>query len=125
MKAAGILALLAAFNAAAATAQSAQNFLVINNTDLKVTCSTRAPNGTWDNLVRDAPRRELDCCKHKPDHRVPVPASGCAVQLHPEAGGAIQHSEIRRRVHGRRDYQQVVAASGRAFSLSYSAPSVP
>ena len=49
MKAAGILALLAAFNAAAATAQPAQNFLVINNTDLKVTCSTRAPNGTWDN----------------------------------------------------------------------------
>jgi len=41
-----VVALLGAFNAAAAAAQ-APPFLVINNTDQVLTCSARLPNTLW------------------------------------------------------------------------------
>jgi len=45
--AARLLVLLSAFNAAAASAQSAQSYLVINNTGQNLLCSYRIPKGLW------------------------------------------------------------------------------
>jgi hypothetical protein len=45
--AARIIALLGVFNAAAAAAQSAPPFLVINNTNQALVCSFRPPDGQW------------------------------------------------------------------------------
>ena len=46
MNAIRIIALLGAFNASAAAAQTPP-FLVINNTDQVLTCSARVPNALW------------------------------------------------------------------------------
>ena len=48
MNAARIIALLGAFNAAAAAAQAPAPYLVINNTNQKLSCSSRPPDGQWE-----------------------------------------------------------------------------
>jgi hypothetical protein len=47
MNAAKIVALLSAFSAAAVGAQPAPPFLVINNTNQALVCSSRPPDGQW------------------------------------------------------------------------------
>ena len=54
MNALRIVALLGAFNAAAAVAQ-APPYLVINNTSQTLTCSTRVPNGLWQSWFEIQP----------------------------------------------------------------------
>jgi hypothetical protein len=49
-----IAALLGIFNAASATAQ-VPAYLVINNTDQTLTCSTRVPNGLWQDWFEIPP----------------------------------------------------------------------
>lgn len=48
IKAFRFVALLSAFSAAPAAAQSAPSYLVINNTSQTLVCSTRVPNGLWE-----------------------------------------------------------------------------
>jgi hypothetical protein len=43
-----LAALLGAFSAAPAAAQSSPSYLVINNTSQTLLCSTRVPNGLWE-----------------------------------------------------------------------------
>lgn len=56
MNAAKLLALLGAFNAAAADAQPVpQSYLVINNTAQVLLCSTRIPDGLWQKWFEVSP----------------------------------------------------------------------
>jgi hypothetical protein len=55
MKAVRIAALLSAFSAAAAAAQPGQSYQVINNTSQTLTCSSRTPNGVWQQWFQMQP----------------------------------------------------------------------
>lgn len=66
MKAARVIAVLAALNASVAAAQSPQPFLVINNTNLTLKCSTRAPNGTWQNWFEMVPAQNWTASSPSP-----------------------------------------------------------
>ena len=66
MKAVRIVAALAAFITTGAIAQPAQPYLVINNTDLKLKCSSRVPNGTWGNWFDMVPAQNWTAASPNP-----------------------------------------------------------
>jgi len=55
MNAVRLVALLSALSAAPAAAQPAPSYLVINNTDQILTCSSRTPNGLWQEWFKMKP----------------------------------------------------------------------
>jgi len=66
MKNIRIFAPLAAFIAASATAQPAHSYLVINNTNLKLMCSSRVPNGIWQNWFEMLPAQNWSAASPSP-----------------------------------------------------------